>query len=158
MYIDVACRIHLFPMQNISLSNICSFIYLLIYALLRFRHVTEHISRNGRLLSCVSPIVCLCRPLVTFGHEAFVYEAGVYRFVLRSRTIFNRFQKRKRFSVRGVCMYVNMLHVLRLSANFSVTAQPIFGKLIAYSLASINLGRGERIIKIGQVVLKLQQK
>ena len=42
-----------------------------------------------------------------------------------------------------------LVYVLCLSANFSVTTGPIFVKLIAFSLASINLGHGERIIKIG---------
>ena len=40
------------------------------------------------------------------------------------------------------------MYILYLSANFSVITGPIFVKLIAFSLASINLGRGERIIKI----------
>ena len=70
-------------------------------------------------------------------------------------SIFNRLQEERgsQFEV-----FVCMLYVLCLSANFSVSTEPILVKLIAFSLASINLGHGERIIKIGQVVLKLHQK
>ena len=72
------------------------------------------------------------------------------------KNIFNRLQKERgsQFKV-FVCMYI---YVLCFSANFSVTTEPILVKLIAFSLASINLGHGERIIKIGQVILKLHQK
>ena len=56
-------------------------------------------------------------------------------------------------------MYVIcMLYILCLSANFFVTTELILEKLIAFSLASINLVHGERIIKIGKVFLKLHQK
>ena len=66
------------------------------------------------------------------------------------------FKKKEILSSR--CLYVCMLYILCLSANFSVTTEPILGKLIVFSLALINLGRGERMIKIGQVVLMLHQK
>ena len=58
------------------------------------------------------------------------------------------------------CMYVCMLYVLCMfvPANFFVTTEPILVKLIAFCLASINLGHGARIIKIGQIVFKLHQK
>ena len=48
--------------------------------------------------------------------------------------------------------------VLCLSANFFATTGPILVKLIAFSLALINLGQGEIIMKIGSVVLKLHRK
>ena len=60
----------------------------------------------------------------------------------------NDFKKKVVISSR--CLYLCM-YVIRImfAANFSVTAESILVKLIAFCLASINLIHGERIIKIG---------